>query len=312
MSRQSNTDLVKQRVLDAGFSAVGIAKAEPLTVPIERYKKWIEEGRHGMLSWMERRLDEREDVTNIVEGAQSVIVVALNYHTDHHHADDANGKVSRYAWGDDYHDVIPPMLDKVIDSLNEIDPDSRHRRYTDTGPVLEKEWAVRSGLGWQGKHSNIIRRDIGSWFFLGVIVTTLDLEPDAPIEDFCGSCTACIDACPTDAIMENRSVDTTKCLSYWTIEVKPEFDLSDSIAENMDGWLYGCDTCQDVCPWNRFEKPTTEPRFEPRESQTTIDPSYIVNLSIEEFRERFRKSPMKRPKLAGLQRSANALLRNKK
>lgn len=310
MNSASITSRVKQLVLDAGFNAVGIAKAEPLSIPMERYNKWINEGRHGMLSWMERRLDEREDVTNIVDGAQSVIVVALNYFTDHQHAANSTGKISRYAWGDDYHDVIPPMLDEIVRGLEAIDPKARHQRYTDTGPVLEKEWAVRAGLGWQGKHSNVIRRDIGSWFFLGVIVTTLKLEHDEQIEDFCGSCTACIDACPTDAILENRSVDATKCLSYWTIEVKPEFDLSDSIAENMDGWLYGCDTCQDVCPWNRFEKPTTESRFEPRERETTLDPSYIVNLSIEEFRERFRKSPMKRPKLAGLQRSAQALIRN--
>jgi epoxyqueuosine reductase len=307
-SRAHATSAIKAAALELGFDAVGIAEAVPLIDPIARYQEWLSRGYHGMMGYLERNVPQRQDVSAILPGAKSVIVVARNYYTPHTHQHD--GKLSRYSWGDDYHDVLPPMLDELCERIRTIVPGSETRRYTDTGPVMEKEWAVRAGLGWQGKHSNIIRRDIGSWFFLAVIITTAELDYDAPIEDYCGTCTACLDACPTQAIVEPQVVDATKCLSYWTIEVKPEHELPAEIVNGLDGWLYGCDTCQDVCPWNRFETPTTEPRFEPREGVTEIPPDVIVDLQPDRFAERFRKSPIKRAKLAGLQRTARGLLRS--
>jgi len=298
---------VKQAALDAGFDAVAIARAEPLDEEYAKYREWLERGYHGSMHYMERNGDSRRDVSAIVPGARSVVVVARNYYTPAAHAHDAVGKLSRYAWGDDYHVVLPPMLDNLCERIRTIVPDCETRRYTDTGPVMEKQWAVRSGLGWMGKNGNILRRDIGSWFFLGVVITTADLEADAPMADYCGTCTACLDACPTQAIVQPSVVDATKCISYWTIETKGDTDIPLEIAGNLDGWLYGCDTCQDVCPWNRFQTPTTEARFEPREGETFLKLDDVLDLQPDNFVVRFRNSPIKRPKLTGLQRNARAL-----
>lgn len=303
----SISEQVKQKAIGLGFDAVGIARAEPLGVSADRYEDWIRLGYHGTMSYMERNALSRRDVSEIVPGAKSVIVVAKNYYTPNQHPQGAVGKIARYAWGDDYHFVLPPMLDELSSALCELMPDAITRRYVDTGPVLEKEWAVRAGIGWMGKNGNILRRDIGSWFFLGVIITTAELEADSPMEDYCGTCTACLQECPTKAIVQPMVVDATRCISYWTIETKPEVDIPLHIVENLDGWLFGCDVCQDVCPWNRFQTPTGESRFDPREGSTVIDPSEIVDLSPARFAERFRHSPLKRPKLAGLQRNALAL-----
>ena len=307
--RADLTRRIKESALRLGFDAVGVARAEPLTQAYAHYEEWIGKGYHGTMGYMERNGESRYDVSTIVPDARSVIVVARNYYTPHSHSANADGKIARYAWGDDYHIVLPPMLDALCEDVRSIVPDSLTQRYTDTGPVLEKEWAVRAGIGWMGKNGNILRRDIGSWFFLGVIITTADLEPDVPMEDFCGSCTACLDACPTKAIIEAKVVDATKCISYWTIESKPDVDIPLHIVENLNGWVFGCDVCQDVCPWNRFQQPTTESRFEPRNGMTEIAPLELVELQAARFIERFRHSPLKRPKLTGLQRNARALLR---
>lgn len=301
------TEAIKQAALQIGFDAVTVARAEPLDQEMVRYREWLDRGYHGSMSYMERNLESRHDVGDIVDGARSVVVVARNYFTPHEHATGHVGKIARYAWGDDYHVVIPPMLDEVCQAIGTLAPGSRSRRYTDTGPVLEKQWAVRSGLGWQGKNGNIIRRDIGSWFFIGVVITSADLQPDEPMDDYCGSCTACLDACPTRAIVEPAVVDATRCISYWTIETKADVKFPLPIAENLQGWLFGCDVCQDVCPWNRFETPTSEERFQPRLGQVSIDPDEVLTLQPDSFAERFRDSPLKRPKLGGLQRNARAL-----
>lgn len=309
------TKLVKQAATDIGFDAVGIASAVPLDEEFAHYNTWLSRGYQGSMSYLDDRLS-RHDVRHILPSARSVIVVALNYFTPHKHPDvlnhdesgrDVLGKISRYAWGDDYHDVIPPMLDKLCEQIKRIVPASETRRYTDTGPVMEKAWAARAGLGWQGKHSNILRRDIGSWFFLGLVITNADLVTGEPMVDHCGTCTACMQACPTHAIVDPYVVDASKCLSHWTIEVKPDVEIPNDIAVNMDGWLFGCDVCQDVCPWNRFSTPTSEQRFQPRQEQTFLPLDSIVNLQPDEFADRFRKSPVKRTKLAGLQRNARAL-----
>lgn len=306
-----NTSVVKRLALEQGFDAVGIAQATPLHEPVARYRSWLKNNYHGMMQYMERNVEVREDVERMLEGVQSVIVVAKNYYTPHQHSLEAEGKISRYAWGDDYHDIMRPMLNELCTRLTEHFPNSASRGAVDSAPVMEKEWAVRAGLGWQGKHSNVIRRDIGSWFFLGVVFTTIPLQADQPIPDYCGSCTACIEACPTQAIVNPLVVDGSKCLSYWTIEVKPEHELPAEIVNGLDNWLFGCDVCQDVCPWNRFQQPTNDERFAPRNNETSIEPSRILSLQPMDFAERFRHSPLKRPKLAGLQRTAAALLKNK-
>ncbi len=298
---------MKQAALDAGFDAVAIARAEPLDEEYAMYREWLDRGYHGSMHYMERNGKSRRDVSAIVPGARSVVVVARNYYTPSIHPDGTVGKLSRYAWGDDYHVVLPPMLDDLCERIRGIVPGTETRRYTDTGPVMEKQWAVRSGLGWMGKNGNILRRDIGSWFFLGVVITTADLEADTPMADYCGTCTACLDACPTQAIVQPSVVDATKCISYWTIETKGDTDIPLEIVRNLDGWLYGCDTCQDVCPWNRFQTPTSEARFEPREGETFLKLDDVLDLQPDNFVIRFRNSPIKRPKLAGLQRNARAL-----
>lgn len=308
MDARELTRRIKAAAVDLGFDAVGIAAAEPLETEYARYMQWIEQGMHGQMHYMERNNDVRQDVRRIVADAKSVIVVAKNYFTPARHG--SVGKIARYAWGDDYHDVLPPMLDALITSIDQLMPGSSSRRYTDTGPILEKAWAVRAGIGWQGKNGNIIRRDIGSWFFIGVVITSAELVPDEPMPDYCGSCTACIDLCPTKAIVQPSVVDARSCISYWTIEAKAEVEIPLPIAEHLDGWMFGCDVCQDVCPWNRFEKPTNEERFLPRNGESTLDPKQIVTLQPETFAERFRRSPLKRPKLAGLQRNAQALINN--
>lgn len=306
MTSAQRTETLRQAAIDAGFDAVGFADAVPLDDAYEHYEEWIKRSCHGSMGYMERNAEKRRDVCEIVPGAQSVIVVALNYYTPFDHVGEG-GKVARYAWGDDYHDVIPERLDRIIAAISEIDPTAQSKRYTDTGPILEKQWAVRAGLGWQGKHSNVLRRDIGSWFFLGVIITTLRLEPTVTMQDHCGTCTACIDACPTKAIVEPYVVDARRCISYWTIETKAHEDIPVHVIEQLDGWIFGCDVCQDVCPWNRFQRPSSEPRFLPRGGVTVLDTGEMLSLSPDEFASRFKGSPIKRPKLAGLQRNAKAV-----
>ncbi len=310
MSPAELTHIVKQTALDVGFSLVGVADARPFGAEADRYDEWVQLGYHAALGYMARNGDKRRDPELILPGVKSVVVVAQNYYTPYEHdeREDA-GKISRYAWGDDYHEVIPPRLERLSAALRSHVPDVANRYYTDTGPVLEKQWAVRAGIGWQGRNGNIISRSVGSWFFLGVMFTTAELVADAPMADFCGTCTACMDACPTGAIVAPAVVDAGKCLSYWTIETKPDTDIPLPIAENMQGWVFGCDICQDVCPWNRFRKPTAEERFLPRGEETSLSFRAIEEFVQEDFSARFRKSPVKRTKMAGLKRNAEALLK---
>jgi epoxyqueuosine reductase len=233
-------------------------------------------------------------------------VVALNYFTPHQHQQSpGTGKVSRYAWGDDYHDVVKEKLLSLLAWVKQIEPRAEGKVCVDIQPAMDKAWAVRAGLGWLGKHSNVITPEHGSWIFIGELLLNLDLEHDSQrMEDHCGSCTLCIDACPTAAITEPYVVDSNKCISYATIELRaPE------LPEDMDlaGWLYGCDICQDVCPWNRFEQATTEPRFAPRDGNVDVDLDQVLELTPESYAARYRGSAMKRAKLVGLQRNARAL-----
>ena len=299
---------IKERALAEGFHQVGIVRASALEMERERLQQWLARGFQGEMRWMERDPIQRTDPRLLFPEARSVVVVAMNYYTPHERADDpATGKISRYAWGDDYHEVIGSRLKSLLAWIREQWPEAVGKTCVDIQPVMDKAWAVRAGLGWIGKHTNLITRDYGSWVFIGELLLNLELEYDTEmVEDHCGSCTLCIDACPTGAITEPYVVDSNKCISYATIELRAP-EIPEDVASNLDGWLYGCDICQDVCPWNRFEQPTTEQRFEPRQGNLSAKLTDILELTPDAYAERFRHSAIKRAKLTGLQRNARAL-----
>ncbi len=289
-----------------GFIKTGFALAESLKTEFDNFAWWLGAGFNAGMAWLEINTEKRQDPSLVLEGAKTIIVTAYNYNTPFKHDDSpgsAKGKISRYAWGSDYHDIILPKLKSIAQEIESARPGTVSKCYVDTGPVLERQWAVRAGIGWQGKNGNILTKDFGSWFFLGTIITTAEFEPDKPMENFCGKCTKCIDACPTGAILQPKVVDARKCLSYWTIEAKSDREIPAEIAKNAKGWLYGCDICQDVCPWNRKPVYSAEPAFTPRNEETSLDLQQIMNFTKEEYNERFRRSPVKRAKLEGLKRN---------
>ncbi|MEP6786938.1 MAG: tRNA epoxyqueuosine(34) reductase QueG [Acidobacteriota bacterium] len=304
----SLSDKIKQKAAEIGFSKVGIALAEPLVNEGKSLKDWLARGFQGEMAWMEREPEKRSDPRLLFPEARSVIVVALNYFTDYKHEENADkGKLSRYAWGDDYHDIVREKLTKLLDWIKIEEPSAAGKICVDTAPMMDKAWAVRAGLGWLGKHTNLITTDLGSWVFIGEIILNLELEYDTGlVDDHCGTCTACLDACPTGAIVAPYVVDARKCISYATIELRDE-TLPSDVASNLEGWFYGCDICQDVCPWNRFETPAAETRFEPRGGETSVDLDEILSLTSETYAERFRHTAIKRAKLPGLKRNAAAL-----
>jgi epoxyqueuosine reductase len=307
--RISLSRAIKEQALRAGFDKVGIVRAEALVRERGRLRQWLDRGYQGEMHWMGRDPDERADPRSFFPNARSVIVVAVNYYTTAKHSGDPEtGKVSRYAWGDDYHEVVGSKLRALLGWIEEQLPHAVGKVCVDIQPMMDKAWAVRAGLGWIGKHTNLITQEFGSWVFVGELLLNLELEYDSDqVEDHCGSCTLCIDACPTIAISEPYVVDSNKCISYATIELR-EPEMPSAIAGNLEGWFYGCDICQDVCPWNRFETPTTEDRFQPRPGSVDAKLSEILDLTPHTYAERFRGSAMKRAKLAGLQRNARTLL----
>lgn len=304
---------IKKMALETGFDLVGIAPAEALRTDELHLREWLGRGNHGEMAWMEREPEKRADPRTLFPGARSVVAVALNYFTPHDHVDGPNmGKISRYAWGDDYHEIVKQKLHILLDLIRAEFPEANGKVCVDTAPIMDKAWAARSGIGWIGKHSNVITMELGSWVFLGEIILDIDLGfSDGPATDHCGSCTACIDACPTGAIVEPYVVDSNKCISYATIELRSD-DLPTDIETNLNGWFYGCDICQDVCPWNRFEKPSEEPRFEPRFDETAVDLDTVLAYTPETYAARFKKSAVKRAKLPGLRRNAAALKKSNK
>jgi epoxyqueuosine reductase len=302
------TEDLKRFCLELGFDAVGIARAEPLNEQRSTLDEWLRRGYHATMHYMERTRDKRLDPRLVLPSVQSIIVVAHSYDTPfRHQSRPGYGKLSRYSWGTDYHEILLPKLVRIVAWLEEHVPGSESKAYVDTGPVMEKQWAQRAGIGWQGKNTNILSRTLGSFFFLGVVLTSAELDPDHPTSDYCGTCTACLDACPTGALVEPYVLDSSRCISYWTIETKPEVEFPEPIRQNLDGWLFGCDVCQDVCPWNRFRKETREVAFYPRNGETELALETVLSMDIDEFRQRFRTSPLKRAKLAGLQRNARML-----
>jgi epoxyqueuosine reductase len=310
--RRDLSDSIRHHAFALGFDKVAIIPAEPLIEEKRRLEHWLTLGYHADMSWMQRDVERRIDPRQLLPGVQSVVVVALNYFTPSKHNDDrSTGKVSRYAWGDDYHEVVGTKLRSLLAWIKEQCPDTEGKVCVDIQAIMDKAWAVRAGLGWLGKHTNVITPEFGSWVFIGELLLDLELDYDSDqIEDHCGTCTLCIDACPTEAITEPYVLDSNKCISYATIELRAP-ELPAAIEENLSGWLYGCDVCQDVCPWNRFEQTTDESRFSPRNGNVNASLTEIVELTPESYSERFRGSAMKRAKLSGLQRNARALMSDK-
>ena len=305
----SLTEQIKSKALELGFSKVGIARADALNTEAVRLNEWLNRGFHASMQWMEKNVDKRTDPSRIVPGARSVISVALNYYTPQEHSvNPKTGKISRYAWGDDYHIHVTKRIQMLFECIIQLAPEAQGRYYVDTGPVMDKAWAARAGSGWQGKHTNIITKEFGSWVFLGEIITTLQLDVDEPMEDFCGSCTSCIDACPTDALREPYIVDSNACISYLTIEHRGK--IAESLGKKFDHWVYGCDICQDVCPWNRFQQPTAQTEYLPREHNIAPLVEDLRQITQEEFSEKYKNSPIKRTKREGITRNANIVFRN--
>lgn len=304
----ATTDRIKKKAAELGFDKIGIVRASALDHEAEHLREWLDRDFHGQMAWMARELERRIDPKLLLSGAKSIIVVALNYFTDHKHEDSiTKGKISRYAWGDDYHDLLREKLQLLLDWIRSENSDVSGKICVDTAPFMDKAWAVRAGLGWLGKHSNLITKELGSWVFVGSIILNIELDYDTEtVEDHCGTCTACIDACPTRAIVEPYVVDSQRCISYATIELRDD-KIPRRIADNLNGWLYGCDICQDVCPWNRFEAQTKELRFEPREGKTSLVLDEVEQMTHDEYVTRFRGSAVKRAKLSGLKRNAEHL-----
>ncbi|NNF58514.1 MAG: tRNA epoxyqueuosine(34) reductase QueG [Rhodothermaceae bacterium] len=294
-----------------GFDACGIAEATRLDKEARRLERWLHEERHATMGWMANHFEKRVDPRRLVPGARSVVSVLHSYYQPvEPDQSPTTGQISRYAWGDDYHDVLKEKLAALFDWLDTRVGGAGGRAFVDSAPVLDKVWAQRAGLGWQGKHTNLISRQLGSFVFVGELIVDVPLASDDPFAaDYCGSCTRCLDACPTDALDAPYQIDGSRCISYWTIEHRGE-GFPEDIARDFGTWLFGCDICQDVCPWNRFKRPTKDARFLPREGVTDTELREWAEISLEEFRRRFRRSPVKRTKFDGFQRNVKQALEN--
>ncbi len=303
-------ELVINKAKELGFDLIGFAKADLLDDEISKYDKWIDLNYYADMEYMNRNREKRQNVSEILPGAKSVISLAVNYYTPEKYSNEkTKGKVSRYAWGKDYHLVIWDLLKILEQYLNDCNSEFRSISYVDTGPVMDKAWAVRAGIGWLGKHTNVINREIGSWFFIANIVTNIEFNYSEQIPDFCGNCTACIDACPTDAIVQEYVLDSNRCISYLTIENKGE--ISSEFSGKFDNWIFGCDICQDVCPWNeKFSIISNKSEFLPEYDNKEIPLSVIEQMEEENFKKRFKDSPVKRAKLKGLKRNAEFVIKD--
>ncbi len=288
-----------------GFNACGIAEAKRLDEEADRLETWLANGQHASMGYMNRNFEKRVDPTKLVPGAKRVVTVLYSYWQGIQHTDGA-AKISRYAWGDDYHQVMKERLYELYAWLEHEVKTLSGRVFVDSAPVMDKVWAQRSGLGWIAKNTNLINPHMGSWFFIGTMIIDVPLACDPPATyDHCGSCTRCIDACPTDAIYQPYAVDANRCISYWTIEHRGEV-FPDEIKSNQENWIFGCDICQDVCPWNKFSSKTNEARFFPREGVHDTTLEEWEELDLEDFRKRFKGSAVKRAKYEGFMRNVRA------
>jgi len=293
-----------------GFDACGFASAGKPIDPARRFAAWISAGRHGGMSWLAETAATREDVSQKLPGVRTVVVLARNYYAPRPTAPSRAGRVARYAWGRDYHRVLRRPLITLARQIDSYGDGSKSYISIDTGPIMERAWAQRAGLASIGKNSLGLRRDIGSWFFLATVLTTIELDADPPAEDLCGTCTLCLDACPTQAIVEPYVVDARRCISYQTIENDAE--VPKELAALHGDWVFGCDVCQEVCPWNRFAKESSAKSFHPRPGQANPLVTDLLELSDEEFHRRFAGSPLRRAKRAGMQRNARIAHANQK
>ncbi len=308
MTVASNKELIKRKANELGFFYCGFSKAEFLEEEAPRLEKWLKEGMQGSMSYMENHFDKRLDPRLLVPGAKTVISLLLNYYPDNTEQN-SDYKISKYAYGNDYHDVIKNKLRELFHFITEEIGSIEGRVFVDSAPVMDKAWAKKSGLGWIGKNANLIHPKHGSFFFIAELIIDLELEPDGPMKDYCGTCTRCIDACPTDAIVKPYVVDGSKCISYLTIELKDQL-IPQEFSGKMENWMFGCDICQDVCPWNRFSKPHLEPLFDPHEDLLRFTNKDWQELSEEVFKNLFRNSAVKRTKYKGLKRNIKFLTRN--
>ena len=303
-SIQKHTELVKNMASHAGFDYCGIAKAQVLDEDAKRLESWLSKGMHGTMQYMENNFDLRIDPSKLVPGAKSVITLLLNYFPEHEQVS-GSPKVSKYAYGNDYHEVIKNKLKQFLQQIREQIGEVHGRGFVDSAPVLERAWAQKAGIGWIGKNGNLITKQSGSFFFIATLIVDLELQyDDVFVKDYCGTCTKCIDNCPTDAILPDKVVDGSKCISYFTIELKDAL-IPDKMKGKFDNWMFGCDVCQDVCPWNRFSKSTDEISFTPIPEILNFTSSDWEALTEETFKSIFKNSAIKRAKFSGIQRNLN-------
>ncbi|MCK5825286.1 MAG: tRNA epoxyqueuosine(34) reductase QueG [Ichthyobacteriaceae bacterium] len=304
--KEKNTKLIKDEALRLGFSMIGISKAEFLEKDAPDLEKWLKNGFHGNMQYMENNFDKRLDPTLLVPGAKSVISLLYNYYPDKKQLFSDAPKISKYAYGHDYHDIIKKKLRELMNFISEEIGEIDGRVFTDSAPVMERSWASKSGLGWIGNNSLLITNKVGSFQFLSELIIDLNLIADTPATDYCGSCTACIDACPTNAIVSPKVVNGSKCISYLTIELKEEIPIQ--FKGMFDDWIFGCDACQDVCPWNKFAKPHNELLFQPQGNLMNMSRKDWTEITEEVYREVFKKSPVKRTKFLGLKRNIDFVI----
>ena len=305
-NKQKLTNFIKSKSVDLGFISCGISKADFLEEEAANLENWLKNEMHGEMSYMERNFDMRLDPRKILNGAKSVISLTYNYYTDKLQKD-GNFKISKYAFGTDYHFVIREKLKNLLFLIREKVGDINGRVFVDSAPILERAWAKKSGLGWIGKNTNLISKNVGSFFFLCEIIVDIELDYDYSTTDHCGTCTACIDACPTDAIVEPYKVDGSRCISYLTIELKE--NMPEYAKDSYDKWIFGCDICQDVCPWNKFSKPHNEPLFNADEKFLSMSKNEWLEITKETFDKVFKDSPVKRTGYDGLKRNIKFIKR---
>jgi epoxyqueuosine reductase len=303
---QERSQFIKAKAAEIGFDFCGISRAEFLEAEAPRLENWLNRQQNGAMGYMANHFDKRLDPRKLVEGAESVISVLLNYYPSERLPEGPEDlKISKYAYGQDYHLVLKDKLSALMEAIQEEMGEVSGRIFVDSAPVMDKVWAAKSGLGWVGRHSNLLNRDMGSFFFIGEIICDLKLSYDGAVKDYCGTCTRCVDACPTDAISEPYVVDGSKCISYFTIELKDA--IPEEVKGKFNNWIFGCDICQDVCPWNRFSQPSKTPEFSLPEELRTFSKSDWEEITEDVFRELFRRSPLKRTKYAGLKRNIDFL-----
>ena len=303
-SKEKYRDLIKTEAKRLGFLSCGISKAEFLEEEAPRLEQWLKRDMNGEMQYMENHFDKRLDPTKLVEGSKSVISLLLNYYPEEQQTENTF-KVSKYAYGQDYHHVIKSKLRQLQEFISEEIGAVNGRAFVDSAPVLDKAWAAKSGLGWIGKHSNLLTQQLGSFYFIAELIVDLELEYDSPVTDHCGTCTACIDACPTEAIVGPYIVDGSKCISYFTIELKNE--IPNEFQGKFEDWMFGCDICQDVCPWNRFSKSHNEPLFNPNPELLSMTKKDWEEITEDVFKKVFQKSAVKRTKFSGLKRNIKFL-----